>query len=66
MIININGKSEEIAEGTSLQTWAETKKLPQKILIFGLNGEIVKRENWHNTCLKPGGSLEIIRIIGGG
>lgn len=66
MIININGKSEEIAEGTSLQTWAETKKLPQKILIFGLNGQIVQPENWCNTCLKPGDSLEIIRIIGGG
>jgi sulfur carrier protein len=66
MLVTINNKPVELAEGSSLETLVESKKLNRKAIILGLNGQIVPPENWQDSNLKNGDVLEIIQLIGGG
>ena len=52
--LQINGRDKEFPDG-----------LPATVLVQ-IEGQTVKREDFTETKLSPGQSLEVLRILGGG
>ncbi len=66
MQLHVNGKTEEMADGFSLQDVMLERQLSARAVITELNGEIVQPEDRPKTKLKANDKLEIIHILGGG
>ena len=66
MLLLINGKPAETADGCSLQELMLDRKLSARAVITELNGQIVQPEQRSQTQLKQNDKLEIIHILGGG
>jgi len=65
-MITINGKQTEFLEKQTVQDFLYSKDLePQKVVVE-LNTKILSHEEWQETILKDGDSLEIISFVGGG
>jgi thiamine biosynthesis protein ThiS len=65
MKLIINGKNADV-EAVTVAELISQKGLPEKQIIVDFNGAIIKREDWKATLLTEGGSLEILRLVGGG
>jgi sulfur carrier protein len=65
--IRINGDTEPLAAAT-LEQLLEDKAVDtgQRGIAVALNGTVVPRAAWHDTALKPGDSVEIVRARQGG
>jgi len=65
--IRINGETEPLAAAT-LEQLLEEKAVDtgQRGIAVALNGAVVPRAAWHDTALKPGDSVEIVRARQGG
>jgi len=65
--IRINGETEPLAAATLAQL-LEGKAVDtgQRGIAVALNGAVVPRAAWHETALKPGDSVEIVRARQGG
>ena len=66
MTIIINGKTEEIAQNTSLKKVLLDLGLYEKVMASAVNMQIVKQDNWDNYILKDGDKLELLDFVGGG
>ena len=66
MLLQINGKPADTAEGHSLQDLMLERKLSARAVITELNGQIVQAEDRSKTKLTQNDKLEIIHILGGG
>ena len=66
-IIRINGETETLAAATLEALLAEkTVDTGARGIAVALNGAVVPRAAWHDTPLKPGDSVEIVRARQGG
>jgi sulfur carrier protein len=66
MILEINGKQENVADGLTVRGLLETKGINPNLVACELNLEILRRARLGETPLKEGDKLEIIQMIGGG
>ena len=66
VLIQINAKPTEIADGCSLQDLMLERQMSARAVITELNGQMVQPEQRGKTKLKPNDKLEIIHILGGG
>ncbi len=66
MLIKTNGEPFEIRDGASVFDLLAERELQAKPVVVELNGVIIKEAQLMEVKLKPGDSLEIVRIIGGG
>jgi sulfur carrier protein len=66
MTIIINGKTEEIAQNTTLKKVLLDLGLFEKVMASAVNMQIVKQDNWDNYILKDGDKLELLDFVGGG
>ncbi len=66
MIIILNGKEEEAADGISVAALVEAKGLQAPMVAVDVNGELVRRQDRAGVALKPGDKVEIVRMIAGG
>jgi len=64
--IQVNGKTMDIAEGTTVKALLESLGIPQQGTAVELNREIVPRSQHEKTPLKEGDRVEIVRMVGGG
>ncbi len=64
--IQVNGKTMDVEEGTTVKTLLEGLDIPQQGTAVELNCEIVPRSQHHLTTLKEGDRVEIVRMVGGG
>jgi len=65
--IRVNGESEPLAVTTVEALLAEKAvDTGQRGIAVALNGAVVPRTAWHDTPLKPGDSIEIVRARQGG
>ena len=65
MIVKVNGKDRELAEGTTLRALVGLFNLvPEKVAIE-LNRRLVRAEKYE-TVLKAGDEIEIVTFVGGG
>ena len=66
MEISVNGKTEQISEGSSIEEFIQLKNLNSDRVVVELNKNILKKDEWQKTILGNGDELEIIQIVGGG
>jgi sulfur carrier protein len=66
MTIIINGKTQTIAQNTSLKKVLLDLGLYEKVMASAVNMQIVKQDNWDNYILKDGDKLELLDFVGGG
>jgi thiamine biosynthesis protein ThiS len=64
--IDLNGKKEHIQNGLSLKSLLDSMGVNSNLVACELNLKIIRRANLDQTALKPGDTLEIIQMIGGG
>jgi len=66
-LIRINGESEPLGAATLEALLAEKAvDTGQRGIAVALNGAVVPRAAWHETALKAGDSIEIVRARQGG
>ncbi|MBI5599182.1 MAG: sulfur carrier protein ThiS [Deltaproteobacteria bacterium] len=66
MKISVNGRTAEIAEGTTVEGLLKTLGIPLQGIAVELNGEIVPSGEHPRAALKEADSIEIVRMVGGG
>ena len=66
MLININGKPEEIKIKVNLAELILSKGLCAEKLVIEHNQRIAPRQEWQNIFLKENDSIEIVSFVGGG
>ena len=65
--IRINGNIERIEDDSTLYSYLQILGLQdRKAIAIALNGEVIPREQFSQTKISVGDSLEIVRAIGGG
>ncbi len=64
--IYLNGKSVDIGTDMSISTLLETKKIRPEVVTVELNDEIVGKDKYKATFLKPDDKLEFVYYMGGG
>jgi sulfur carrier protein len=65
MKVTLNGESREVAEGTTVASLLEERKLSVRQVAVELNRRLLKSE-WYGTVLKEGDAVEIVTFVGGG
>lgn len=66
MLININGKSEEVKIKLNLTELILSKSLCAEKIVIEHNFRIVPKEEWVNTHLQENDKVEIVSFVGGG
>jgi len=66
MRIRVNGREEEVVEGTRLVALLEDKGIDRRFLLVEHNGEALAREGWDEVVLAEGDRLELVRPVAGG
>lgn len=64
--IFINGKKEELEEGTRISDLLKKKNIRPEVVTVELNNAIIKREEYSRTVLKDQDKLEFVYFMGGG
>ena len=65
MDITVNGKQESISADT-LAAYVREKRLETRALVVELNGRVISADQWHQTPLRQGDTLELLSFVGGG
>ena len=65
MKISLNGKQVEVKSRTLEQLISE-RGLHPDALIVEVNSELIKKENWGETIIRDGDTLELLNFVGGG
>lgn len=66
MIINLNEKPYEVAEGTTLDKFIESLDIQIQGIAVAVDFEVVPKSRWHETVLKDGMTLTVIHAVSGG
>ncbi|WP_041549352.1 sulfur carrier protein ThiS [Chamaesiphon minutus] len=64
--LQVNGESHTCAPKTNLPQLLVQMGLNPRLLAVEYNGEILHRQFWDETEIKPHDRLEIVTIVGGG
>jgi cysteine synthase A len=64
--IYLNGKREEIDNDMSILRLLEAKKIRPEVVTVEVNGEIIAKNKYKATALKPEDKLEFVYYMGGG
>lgn len=65
-MIYLNGKQEDIPDGTSLAELVRERQYCLDYIAVELNGEIIPKQQYEDTVLYNGDKLEIVSFVGGG
>ena len=66
MIVFVNSKPQELADGATLAGLLESLGLQRQRVAVEANGALVTRNDWAEFKLKDGDRLEIVSFVGGG
>lgn len=64
--IFLNGKKEEIKNNISISGLLDAKKMRPEVVTVELNDEIIGKDKYQSTQLKPNDRLEFVYYMGGG
>ena len=64
--LQVNGEPRSCLSQTPLPNFLEQMGMNPRLVAVEYNGEILHRQFWATTELKPGDRLEIVTIVGGG
>jgi sulfur carrier protein len=67
MKVQINGEAQEIGEGVTVAGLLVQRKVKMPDMVsVELNGDILDRDKFESTALKPGDAVELLYFMGGG
>lgn len=66
MNLRINGKLTTLPQAQTLEAYLASRALDPAVVVIELNESIVPRDQWAQTLLAEGDSLEIVSFVGGG
>jgi len=66
MMIHLNGKAREVAEGVTVSRLLDELKLQSLRVAVQVNQDIIKRERYGEVALQPGDTVEILTFMSGG
>ena len=66
MEIRLNGKTREVAEGTSIRRLLDQLGLHPMRVAVQRNQDIIKRDRYEEVVLQAGDTIEILTIMAGG
>lgn len=66
MIITVNNKETELAQGNTIADLARQLNLPEKGVAIALHNRMIPRAQWAEQTLQPNDSLVIIKAACGG
>ena len=66
MKISLNGKPEELENGTTIAKLLQVKKIRPEVVAIELNESVLERAKYPVTVLKEGDKLELVYYMGGG
>lgn len=66
MNILLNGDKETLDKDYNLTELLLKYEFTPEIVTVNVNGEIIKREDFENTIVKDGDSVDILMFMGGG
>jgi len=64
--VKLNGKKTEIEGSQSVSSLLDCLNINAPQVAVAINGEVLPRDSWAQTEIRPGDSLEIVRAVGGG
>jgi thiamine biosynthesis protein ThiS len=64
--VQINGKRVELDQTTPLLSYLDRLGVNQRAVAVEHNGVIIERDDYANTILRDGDTVEIVRMVGGG
>lgn len=64
--IYVNGKKEELKDSLTIQGLLDVKKIRTEVVTVELNEEIIAKDKYKATVLKPEDKLEFVYYMGGG
>lgn len=66
LIINLNGESHEVADGTTVASLIEELGMRPELLAVERNRDIVPKAAYGEEILRDGDVVEIVTFVGGG
>ena len=66
MVVKLNDKPYEIADGTMLDAFIENLDIQLQGIALAIDFEVIPKNEWHNTTLIDGMSLMMIHAVSGG
>jgi sulfur carrier protein len=66
LYIHVNGESQELPDGLSLEDLVQRLSLPAARIAIELNKNVARRAEWATTILADGDRVEIVHFVGGG
>jgi sulfur carrier protein len=66
IVIKLNGKETELAEGTTVGELLDSRKIRREMVTVQVNGVIIDRNQFDTTPLKDGDEVEFLYYMGGG
>ena len=64
--ITVNGKERELASPMPLPRFLQESGIDVRLIAVAHNGVVLRRDEHAHVVLKPGDTLEIVHIVGGG
>ncbi len=64
--LQVNGEARTCNPGVALPAFLQQLGMNPRLVAVEYNGEILHRQFWETTEMKPGDRLEIVTIVGGG
>lgn len=64
--LEVNGETRYCSEQINLPTLLVDLGFNPRLVAVEYNGEILHRQYWEPTIIKPGDRLEVVTIVGGG
>lgn len=64
--VRVNGAAQSCPPGTLLPAFLTALGLNPRLVAVEYNGEILHRQHWDTTQIRPNDRLEIVTIVGGG
>jgi sulfur carrier protein len=64
--LQVNGEPQTCSPRTKLPDFLTQMGYNSRLIAVEYNGEILHRQFWETTEMKPGDILEIVTIVGGG
>jgi len=64
--ITLNGKNEQIEEGTTVSEVLKTKNVRPEIVAVEINGEIIDRDEYETMQLRRGDEMDYLHYMAGG
>ena len=66
MIIKLNDKPYEVAEGTTLEEFIKNLDIQMQGVAVAVNYEVIPKNGWSATALTDGMTLMLIHAVSGG